>query len=122
VVAAYRCPLARLPERYGPWRTVASRFYRWRKAGIWDRLLAAVQQQADANGRLNWDVHYVDGTIVRAHQHAAGAKKGLQTPKRSGAAKAASVRKSTYAPTATASSCRLSSRQASGMRPLCVPP
>jgi transposase len=60
---------------YGPWRTVASRFYRWRKAGIWARLFAAVQQHADGGGQLDWDTHYVDGTIVRAHQHAAGAKK-----------------------------------------------
>jgi Putative transposase of IS4/5 family (DUF4096)/Winged helix-turn helix len=32
-----------LPERYGPWRTVASRFYRWRRDGQWDRSLKAVQ-------------------------------------------------------------------------------
>ena len=35
------------PERYGPWRTVASRCYRWQRAGVWSRLLAAVQAQAD---------------------------------------------------------------------------
>ena len=69
-------PWRDLPERYGPWRTVASRFYRWRKKGLWDRLLAELQQKADAVGQLEWDVHYVDGTVVRAHQHAAGAKKG----------------------------------------------
>lgn len=74
-------PWRDLPERYGPWRTVASRFYRWRKAGLWDRLLALVQQQADAAGRIDWEVHYVDGTIVRAHQHAAGAKGGTPRPK-----------------------------------------
>ena len=74
-------PWRDVPERYGPWSTVASRLYRWRKAGLWDRLFATVQQQADANGHLDWDRHYVDGTIVRAHQHAAGAKQGLQTPK-----------------------------------------
>ena len=50
-------PWRDLPERYGPWATVASRFYRWRKAGIWARLFAAVQQQADARGDLDWDVH-----------------------------------------------------------------
>jgi transposase len=61
---------------------VASRFYRWRKAGIWDQVFAAVQEVADAENRLDWEVHYVDGTIVRAHQHAAGAKGGTQTPKR----------------------------------------
>jgi transposase len=74
-------PWRELPERYGPWSTVASRFYCWRTAGSGDPLLATAQQQADANGHLDWQVHYVDGTIVRAHQHAAGAKKGLQTPK-----------------------------------------
>ena len=72
-------PWRDLPQRYGPWRTVASRFYRWRKQGLWDRLLAEVQQQADAAGQLDWAVHYVDGTVVRAHQHAAGAKKGEET-------------------------------------------
>jgi transposase len=74
-------PWRDLPERYGPWRTVASRFYRWQRAGIWERILASVQAQADAEGQLNWEVHSVDGTIIRAHQHAAGAKKGLQRPK-----------------------------------------
>jgi transposase len=69
-------PWRDLPERYGPWQTVATRFYRWQKAGIWDGILGALQQQADANGQIDWEVHYVDATIVRAHQHAAGAKKG----------------------------------------------
>ena len=67
-------PWRDLPEHYGPWQTIASRFYRWRAAGIWDRILAAVQQLAEAEGRIDWEVHYVDGTIVRAHQHAAGAR------------------------------------------------
>lgn len=67
-------PWRDLPEHYGPWQTIASRFYRWREAGIWDRILAAVQQLAEAEGRIDWEVHYVDGTIVRAHQHAAGAR------------------------------------------------
>ena len=68
-------PWRDLPERYGPWRSVASRFYRWREGGIWDCALSALQVQADAEGRLDWDAHLVDATIVRAHQHAAGAKK-----------------------------------------------
>jgi transposase len=97
-------PWRDLPERYGPWRTVASRFYRWRRAGLWDQLLATVQQHADAAGRLDWATHYVDGTIVRAHQHAAGAKKGARTPKHSVGAKEASVPKSTSAPKAGGSS------------------
>jgi transposase len=63
-----------LPERYGLWATVASRFYRWRKAGLGGRLLAAVQQQANAAGQLDWAIHWVDDPMIRAHQHAAGAK------------------------------------------------
>src|ERR671916_1040275 len=63
-----------LPERYGPWRSVASRFYRWREDGLWDRLLRAVQQQSNIQGKVNWELHYVDGTLIRAHQHAAGAR------------------------------------------------
>ena len=67
-------PWRDLSARYGPWQTVATRFYRWCEAGIWDAVLAALQRQADAAGRLDWAVHYVDATIVRAHQHAAGAR------------------------------------------------
>ena len=70
-------PWRDLPERYGPWRTVASRFYRWRKQGLWERILAEAQRDADAAGGLEREVHFVDGTSVRAHQHAAGAKKGM---------------------------------------------
>jgi transposase len=69
-------PWRDLPERYGPWHTVASRFYRWAASGLWDRVLAALQQQGDAAGALDWGTHFVDGTTVRAHQHAAGAKRG----------------------------------------------
>jgi transposase len=69
-------PWRDLPERYGSWHTVSSRFYRWRQAGVWDRILAELQRQADGAGHLDWQEHFVDGTVVRAHQHAAGAKKG----------------------------------------------
>jgi transposase len=97
-IARTGAPWCDLPERYGPVGTVSSRFYRWRKAGIWDRILAALQQQADADGQLDWDMHFVDGTSVRAHQHAAGAKKGIQQPKRWGAVGAASPPKSICGP------------------------
>lgn len=63
------------PERYGPSGTLSSRFSRWRKAGIWDRILAALQAQADARGDIDWDLHFVDATIIRAHQQAAGARR-----------------------------------------------
>ncbi len=73
-------PWRSLPERYGSWKTVSSRFYRWQKAGVWDRVLSALQRRADAEGRLGWTLHFVDSTVVRAHQHAAGAcKEGRRT-------------------------------------------
>src|SRR5215216_7116794 len=68
-------PWRDLPERYGPVGTVSSRFYRWCRAGIWDRILSAFQAEADAGGGIDWDLHFVDATIVRAHQHAAGARR-----------------------------------------------
>jgi transposase len=83
-------PWQDLPERYGTRGTVSSRYYRWHQAGIWDRMFADLQAQADADGTLDWTIHVVDSTIVRAHQHAAGAKKGLQKLKRSGAVRVAS--------------------------------
>ena len=67
-------PWRDLPSEYGPWKTVASRFYRWRRQGIFDHLLAETQRQADARGELDWLLHFVDGSVVRAHQHAAGAR------------------------------------------------
>lgn len=82
-------PWRDLPEQYGNWQTVYSRFRRWQLSGVWDRILQAVQADADARGDLDWRLHFVDGTVVRAHQHAAGAKKGAVI-KRSGAVKAGS--------------------------------
>ncbi len=102
------CPWRDLPERYGPWETVYSRFRRWQRAGVWDRILAELQRQADAEGDLDWALHFVDGTVVRAHQHAAGAAKKGGPPANppttpSAAAKAASRPSCTSAPRAGAS-------------------
>jgi transposase len=62
-----------LPERYGPWESAATRFYRWQKAGIWNQILEYLQAissvsfaNADELGKLDWEVHYVDGTVIRA--------------------------------------------------------
>jgi transposase len=68
-------PWRDLPARYGPVGTVSSRFYRWREAGVRDRALAALQAEADARGEVDRDLHFVDATIIRAHQHAAGARR-----------------------------------------------
>ena len=100
-------PWRDLPERYGKWQTLYSRFRRWRRAGIWDRLLAALQAAGDARGDLDWSLHFVDGSVVRAHQHAAGAKKGAATRRSAGAA-GASARSSTCGRSGAASRSRSS--------------
>lgn len=46
--------------------TISSRFYRWRTQGLWQRMWENLMQQADAVGDINWEVHFVDSTIVRA--------------------------------------------------------
>lgn len=63
-----------LPERFGPWETVYKRHRRWSSDGTWQMLLSKVQAAEDAAGRIDWEVS-VDSTAVRAHQHAAGARK-----------------------------------------------
>ena len=95
-------PWRDLPERYGAWQTIYSRFRRRQFAGVWDRLLAAVQADADARGDLDWSLHFLDGTVIRAHAHAAGAKKGAAT-KPWAVAGADSAPKSTCAPSEAAS-------------------
>ncbi|CUM35591.1 Mobile element protein [Streptomyces venezuelae] len=62
-----------LPERFGPWKTVYERHRLWSADGTWEHLLQQVQAEADAAGEIDWDIS-VDSTIVRAHQHAAGAR------------------------------------------------
>ena len=84
-------PWEDLPRRYGKTKTVSSRYYRWRKKGIWQRLFAKLQAQAERDGELDWTIHFVDSTVIRAHQHAAGAKKGTRNTKRLVARRAASL-------------------------------
>ena len=73
----WRCrtgsPWAEIPERYGPSTTCYNRFVRWRKAGVWDRLLEEVSKAYDG------DIVMIDSTCVRVHQHGATGKKGLLT-------------------------------------------
>ncbi|WP_282690158.1 MULTISPECIES: IS5 family transposase [unclassified Streptomyces] len=72
-------PWRDVPERYGPWTSLHTRFRRWAADGTFDRMLQAARAKADATGDIDWLVS-VDSTIVRAHQHAAGAKRGHQSP------------------------------------------
>ena len=62
-------PWRALPKELGPSTTCYNRFVRWRKAGVWDRILAAVTTAYDGN------VQMIDSTSVRVHQHAANSKK-----------------------------------------------
>ena len=68
-------PWRDVPPGYGPWQTVYGLFRRWQRAGVWRAILTQLQSLADAAGLITWDVS-VDSTIARAHQHAAGARKG----------------------------------------------
>src|SRR5215203_5044867 len=60
-----------LPAEFGPWWLAAQLFIRWAKQGVWERLLELVQQRRVALGMT-----FIDGTSIRAHHKAAGAKKG----------------------------------------------
>jgi len=73
-------PWRDLPRHYGRVGTVSSRFYRWRRSGVWQHVLEALQALADAQGRVGWELHFLDSTVVRAHQHAAGARKTGREP------------------------------------------
>ena len=61
-----------VPERYGRWNTVWRRFARWRDLGVLEAVFAASAESGAAEERLQM----LDGTAIRAHQHAAGAKGG----------------------------------------------
>ena len=63
-------PWRDLPEAFGDWNSVFRRFSRWSRKGVWWRVFAAMSDDPD------FEYLIVDSTIVRAHQHAAGAKKG----------------------------------------------
>ncbi len=73
-----------IPERYGPWQTIYQRFRRWSADGTFTQLLQHVQVHDDAIGQVDWSAICVDSTIVRAHQHAAGARKGGSATGRTG--------------------------------------
>ncbi|MGH3952388.1 MAG: IS5 family transposase [Pseudonocardiaceae bacterium] len=60
-----------LPAEYGPWKTVYNRHRRWAADGTWEELLAELQRGSDVDSET-FDVG-IDSTVVRAHQHAAGA-------------------------------------------------
>ena len=86
VLYRYRAgiPWRDLPERFGDFRLVHLRHSRWSQTGVWRHVFEALAQDADNEYVM------IDSTIVKAHQHSAGAKKGgLNNARRSGAAVAA---------------------------------
>jgi len=82
VLYRYRAgiPWRDLPERFGDWKQVHTRHTRWAQTGVWKRVFQALATEADNEYAM------IDSTIVRAHQHSAGApKKTGKARKRSGA-------------------------------------
>lgn len=65
-------PWRDVPDRYGPYTTVYNRYNRWAKAGVFLRIFEALSAQSPDS------LHLIDSSIVRAHQHAAGGKKGVR--------------------------------------------
>ena len=78
-VLATGAPWRDLPERFGPWQTVYDHFRNWRKSGVFERLLAALQIKLDREGLIDWDLWCVDGASVRASRSAAGAGKKVSS-------------------------------------------
>ncbi|MFF9914933.1 IS5 family transposase [Streptomyces sp. NPDC013457] len=66
-------PWMDLPEHFGSWKGAHNRLRKWAADGTWEKVFTALLAQADAEGDLDWVVA-VDSTVVRAHQHAAGAR------------------------------------------------
>jgi transposase len=64
-----------IPERYGPWSTIYDRYRRWCQEGRFSRILLALRDTLDAQGRLDWEQWWVDSTSIRASRAAAGARK-----------------------------------------------
>jgi transposase len=96
-------PWPDIPERYGTWKTIYDRYATWRRNGTLDRVLQALQLKLDERGLIDYEQWALDGTVIRAHRVAAGARKkgGLTPPKsqptmRSDAPSAASRPKSTF--------------------------
>lgn len=84
VLYRYRAgiPWRDLPERFGDWNNIARRHRRWSEGGVWERVFTYLAEDADNEYAM------IDSTIIRAHQHAAGAKGGTGKRSALGAAKA----------------------------------
>jgi transposase len=81
VLYRYRAgiPWRDLPERFGDWKNIHRRFSRWAKSGVLERIFRVLAKDADNEYAM------IDSTIVRAHQHSAGAQKKTAKTRRSAA-------------------------------------
>ena len=71
-IARSGAPWRDLPDEFGNWNSNFQRFRRWANKGSWERIFNELRECPDLEYLM------LDATIVRAHQHAAGAKKGLR--------------------------------------------
>jgi transposase len=71
-IARTGSPWRDLPETFGKWFTVYTRFWRWARKGAWERIFKALADDPD------FEYVLIDGTLVRVHQHGTGAKGGLK--------------------------------------------
>jgi len=80
VLYRYRAgiPWRDLPERFGDFRVIHTRHMRWSRKGVWERVFKVLSQDADNEYAM------IDSTIVRAHQHSAGAKGSTKKTNASG--------------------------------------
>src|SRR5918912_1473790 len=69
------CPWRDLPTVYGPWHTIYMRWRRWVEAGVPERAAQAILAARQKAGDFDPALALLDSTVVRAHQHAAGARK-----------------------------------------------
>lgn len=69
-IAKTGVPWRDLPERFGPWNSVWRRYDRWSRKGVWEKVFRELRDPD-----LEWLL--LDSTVIRAHHHAAGAKKGV---------------------------------------------
>lgn len=73
-------PWRDLPERFGDFRVIHLRHSRWSRSGVWQKVFDALSKDADNEYAM------IDSTIVRAHQHSGGAKRGARRPSDAAAA------------------------------------
>lgn len=69
VLYRYRAgiPWRALPKHFGDFRVIHTRFSRWSRSGVWERIFKILAEDADNEYAM------IDATIVRAHQHSSGA-------------------------------------------------